>query len=83
MPVSRRLVTQPLAVTYRDQDNAVRVPKRLTAAYPPVWVAIAPELSQTLHHVRLGPFQNRGEAERVVHEVQARGYAAVILSMAP
>ena len=84
-PASQMLEAQPLAVqvgAYHDQYNAVRVHKTLTAVYPHVWIAMAPELSQTLHRVRLGPFRNRAEAERVVHEVQARGYAAVIVSMA-
>jgi cell division septation protein DedD len=58
------------------------VQKTLTTVYPNVWIAMAPELSQTLHRVRLGPFHNRAEAERVVHEVQARGYTAVIVSRA-
>jgi len=85
IPVSQTLVAQPLAgqaEAYHDQYDAVRVHKTLTAVHPQVWIAMAPELSQTLHRVRLGPFQNRAEAERVVHEVQARGYAAVIISMA-
>jgi cell division septation protein DedD len=43
---------------------------------------MAPEISQPLHRVRLGPFQDRAAAERIVHEVAARGYAAVIVSMA-
>jgi len=83
--VSQTLGAQPLAVqagAYRDQYNAVRVHKTLTAVYPNVWIAMAPEISQPLHRVRLGPFQNRAEAERVVQEVTARGYAAVIVSMA-
>jgi len=85
IPVSQMLVVQPLVVqagAYRDQYNAVQVHKTLTTVHPRVWIAMAPELSQTLYRVRLGPFQNRAEAERVVHEVQARGYAAVIISMA-
>jgi rare lipoprotein A len=83
--ISPILAAQPLVVqagAYRDQYNAVQVHKTLTAVRPRVWIAMAPELSQTLYRVRLGPFQNRAEAERVVHEVQARGYAAVIISMA-
>jgi rare lipoprotein A len=85
IPVSQTLVVQPLVVqagAYRDQYNAMQVHKTLTAVHSHVWIAMAPELSQTLHRVRLGPFRNRAEAERVVHEVQARGYAAVIISMA-
>jgi len=85
VPVSQMLVVQPLVVqegAYGDESNAVQVHKTLTTVYPRVWIAMAPELSQTLHRVRLGPFQNYTEAERVVHEVQARGYAAVIVSMA-
>jgi len=81
--VSPTLGAQSLAVqigAYRDQYNAVRVRKILLGVYPNVWIAMAPEVSQTLHRVRLGPFQNQAEAERVVHEVQARGYTAVIVS---
>jgi len=84
-PVAPMLVAQPLAVqvgAYRNQYNAVRIQKTLTAVHPNVWIAMAPELSQTLHRVRLGPFQSHTEAERVVHEVTARGYAAVIVSLA-
>jgi rare lipoprotein A len=83
--VSPMLVAQPLVVqagAYRNQYNAMQVHETLTAVHPRIWIAMAPELSQTLYRVRLGPFQNRAEAERVVHEVQARGYAAVIISMA-
>jgi len=83
--VSQLPGAQPMVVqagAYRDQDNAMRLHKMLTAVYPNVWIAMAPELAQTLHRVRLGPFQNRAAAERVVHEVTARGYAAVIVSMA-
>ena len=85
-PVSQTLRAQSVAVqigVYRDQYHAVRVRKTLTGVYPNVWIAMAPELSQPLHRVRLGPFQNYAEAERVAHEVQARGYAAMIVSMAP
>ena len=84
LPVSQMLETQPLVVqagAYRNEDNAARVHKTLTALFPNVWIAMAPELSQPLHRVRLGPFQNRAEAERVVHEVTARGYAGVIVSL--
>src|SRR5215471_11368532 len=84
-PVSPLLEAQPLLVqagAYRDQYNAAQVQQTLTAVFPNVWIAMAPELSQPLHRVRLGPFQNRAEAERVVHAVQARGYAAAIVSMA-
>jgi rare lipoprotein A len=84
-PEFQTLAAQPFVVqvgAYQDQHNAMRVQKTLTTAYPNVWIAMAPELSQTLHRVRLGPFQNRQEAERVVHEVKARGYTAVIVAMA-
>lgn len=84
LPVSQMLEAQPLVVqagAYRNQDNAVRVHKTLTALFPNVWIAMAPEISQPLHRVRLGPFQDRATAERVVHEVAARGYAGVIVSM--
>jgi len=83
--VSQMLIAQPPVVQEGedlDQYNEVQVHKTLSTAYPQVWIAMAPELSQTLHRVRLGPFKNQAEAERVMHEVQERGYAAVILSMA-
>ena len=67
---------------YQDQHNAMRVHQTLAAVYPNVWITMTPESWQPLHRVRLGPFQNRQEVERVVHEVKARGYAAVIIAMA-
>jgi len=68
--------------TYQDQSNAVRAPKTLPTESPNVWITMAPASTQPLHHVRLGPFQNRDEAERVVHQVKARGYVAAIVAMA-
>ena len=76
---------QPFAVqvgAYQEQTNAVRMQKTLTSVYPNVWITMAPESAQPLHRVRLGPFHNREEAERVVHEVKGRGYEAVIVAMA-
>jgi rare lipoprotein A len=67
---------------YQDQSNAVRAQKTLSTIYPNVWITMAPESIQPLHRVWLGPFQNRDEAERVVHKVKARGYAAMIVVMA-
>ncbi len=77
--------TRPLAVqvgAYQDQNNAVRAQKTLTIMYPNVWISMAPEGTQPLHRVRLGPFNNRDEAERVVHVVKARGYIAQVIAMA-
>ncbi len=77
--------TQPVAVqvgAYQDQNNAVRAQKTLTIMYPNVWISMAPEGTQPLHRVRLGPFNNRDEAERVVHVVKARGYIAQVIAMA-
>jgi len=77
--------TQPLAVqvgAYQDQKNAVRAQKTLTTMYPHVWISMAPEGTQPLHRVRLGPFKNRDEAERVVHAIKARGYTALVVAMA-
>ncbi len=77
--------TRPLAVqvgAYQDQNNAVRAQKTLTVMYPNVWISMAPEGTQPLHRVRLGPFNNRDEAERVVHVVKARGYIAQVIAMA-
>src|SRR6266852_5995363 len=57
--------TQPVAVqvgAYQDQNNAVRAQKTLTIMYPNVWISMAPEGTQPLHRVRLGPFNNRDEA---------------------
>jgi rare lipoprotein A len=67
---------------YQDQNNAVRAQKTLTTIYPNVWISMAPEGTQPLHRVRLGPFNNRDEAERVVHAIKARGYTALVVAMA-
>src|SRR5262245_8505801 len=48
---------------YRDQSNALQAQKTLATVYPNVWITMAPENTQPLHRVRLGPFQNRDEAE--------------------
>jgi len=83
-PVAPMLVAQPLAVqvgAYRNQYNAVRMQKTLTAVHPNVWIAMAPKISQPLHRVRLGPFHDRQEAERVAREVKAHGYAAMLVSV--
>jgi rare lipoprotein A len=77
--------TPPLVVqvgAYQDQNNAMRAQNLLTALYPNVWISMAPEGTQPLHRVRLGPFNNRDEAERVVHKVKNRGYTALIVAMA-
>ena len=76
--------TQPFAVqvgAYQDQNNAVWTQKTLTAMYPNVWISMAPEGTQPLHRVRLGPFNNRDEAERIVHAIKARGYTALVVAM--
>jgi len=70
------------SAAYQDQSNAVRAPKTLPTESPNVWITMAPASTQPLHHVRLGPFQNRDEAERVVHKVKARGYVAMIVVLA-
>lgn len=83
--VIQTLGAQPFAMqvgAYQEQINAVRIQKTLTSVYPKVWVTMAPESAQPLHRVRLGPFHNREEAERVVHEVKGRGYEAVIVATA-
>lgn len=77
--------TQPFAVqagAYQEQTNAVRMQQTLTGVYPNVWITMGPESAQPLHRVRLGPFHNREEAERVAHKVKGRGYEAVIVAMA-
>ena len=77
--------TQPFAVqvgAYQDQNNAMRAQKTLTSMHPNVWISMAPEGTQPLHRVRLGPFNNRDEAERVVHAIKARGYTALVIAMA-
>ena len=82
--VIQTLGAQPFAMqvgAYQEQTNAVRIQKTLTSVYPKVWVTMAPESAQPLHRVRLGPFHNREEAERVVYEVKGRGYEAVIVAM--
>ena len=65
---------------YQDQNNAVRAQKTLTTMYPNVWISMAPEDTQPLHRVRLGPFNNRDEAEQVVHAIKARGYTALVVA---
>jgi len=67
---------------YQDQSNAVRAQKTLATVHPNVWITMAPESTQPLHRVRLGPFQNRDEAERVAQKVKARGYVPMIVVMA-
>jgi rare lipoprotein A len=83
--VLETLGTQPFAVqvgAYQDQNNAMRAQKTLTVIYPNVWISMAPEGAQPLHRVRLGPFNNRDEAERVVHAIKARGYTALVVAIA-
>ena len=67
---------------YQDQNNAAATQKTLTATPPNVWISVAPEGVQPLHHVQLGPFNNRDEAEQVVHAIKARGYTALVAAMA-
>jgi rare lipoprotein A len=76
--------TLPFAVqvgAYQDQHNAVQAQKTLTTMYPHVWISMAPEGTQPLHRVRLGPFNNRAEAEQVVQAIKARGYTALVVAM--
>ena len=76
--------TQPFTVqvgAYQDQINAVRAQKTLTNLYRNVWISMGPEGTPPLHRVRLGPFNNRDEAERVVHAIKARGYTALVVAM--
>ena len=76
--------TRPFAVqvgAYQDQNNAVRAQKTLTTMYSNVWISMAPVDTQPLHRVRLGPFNNRDEAEQVVHAIKARGYTALVVAM--
>ena len=68
--------------SYQDQNKAMRAHNTLTTLYSNVWISMAPEGTQPLHRVRLGPFNNRDEAERVVHRVKNRGYTALIVAMA-
>jgi rare lipoprotein A len=78
--------TQPVAIqagTYQAPSNAVRTQKTLNTMEPNVWVSMAPEGTQPLHRVRLGPFNNRDEAEQVVHAIKARGYTALVVARAP
>jgi len=77
--------TQPVAVqvgAYQNQHNAVQAQKTLTTMHPNVWISMAPEGTQPLHRVRLGPFNNRDEAEQVVHAIKARGYTALVVAIA-
>src|SRR5262245_51230638 len=77
--------TQPGAEqvgAYQDQNNALPTPKPLDTTPPNVWISMAPESVQPLHRVRLGPVNNRDEAERVVHAIKARAYIALVAAMA-
>lgn len=77
--------TPPFAVqvgAYQDHNNALRAHNTRTTLYSNVWISMAPEDTQPLHRVRLGPFNNRDEAERIVHKVKTRGYTALIVAMA-
>ena len=74
---------QPVAIqvgAYQDQNNTVWAQKTLTTMDPNVWISMAPEGTQPLHRVRLGPFNNRDEAEQVVHAIKARGYTALVVA---
>jgi cell division protein FtsN len=68
---------------YQDQNYAVGAQRTLTTMDPNVWISMAPEGTQPLHRVRLGPFNNRDEAEQVVHAIKARGYTALVVARAP
>jgi rare lipoprotein A len=77
---------QPVAIqagAYQDQNRAVWMQKTLISMAPNVWISMAPEGTQPLHRVRLGPFNNRDEAEQVVHAIKARGYTALVVARAP
>lgn len=77
---------QPVAIqvgVYQDQNNAVWAQKTPTTMDPNIWISMAPEGTQPLHRVRLGPFNNRDEAEQVVHAIKARGYTALVVARAP
>jgi rare lipoprotein A len=78
--------THPVAIplgAYEDQHNAMRAQQTLSPMDPNVWISMAPEGTQPLHRVRLGPFNNRDEAEQVVHAIKARGYTALVVARAP
>jgi rare lipoprotein A len=78
--------TQPVAIqagAYQAPSNAGWAQKTLTAIEPNVWVSMAPEGTQPLHRVRLGPFNDRDEAEQIVHAIRARGYTALVVARAP
>lgn len=69
------------AGAYQDPEKATRAQKTLTLVHPHVSIIKVSETLPTLYRVRLGPFIHRAEAERVAREVQARGYAAVVIPM--
>jgi rare lipoprotein A len=78
--------TQPVAVqvgAYRAQNSAVWAQKTLSAKAPNVWISMAPEGTQPLHRLRLGPFNNHNEADQVVHAIKARGYTALVVARSP
>ena len=85
IPILPVASVQPFTVqagAYHTPANAVRAQQTLMDVYPQVSVSLAPEAAQALHRVRLGPFDNRAEAERIVQAVRARGYDAMVVAMA-
>ncbi|MGE3536546.1 MAG: septal ring lytic transglycosylase RlpA family protein [Candidatus Tectimicrobiota bacterium] len=76
---------QPYAVqagAYQAVANAERAQKILAEVHPQVWITQASEHDSRFHRVRLGPFQDRSQADRIVRAVKARGYAAAVVALA-
>jgi peptidoglycan lytic transglycosylase len=62
------------AGTFGDLNDAVQLQKALMAYHPTVWINSMDDGSQLLHRVRIGPFANRDEAERVARYMAGQGF---------
>jgi cell division septation protein DedD len=71
-PAARWFTVQ--AGTFRDLNNAVQLQKMLMVYHPTVWINSVPDGQQLLHQVRVGPFANREEAERMVRYIALQGF---------
>jgi rare lipoprotein A len=62
------------AGTFRDLNNAVQLQKALLVYHTMVWIYSVDDGFQLLHRVRVGPFANRDEAERVARHMAVEGF---------
>lgn len=83
-PANPDLTLQAYAVeagVYRDRAQAARAKERLVAVHPSVWMGTIAGDEPMIHRVRLGPFQQRKEAEQVAFTVQAQGYTPLVVPL--